>query len=187
MNREHFLDMDMDWLDDDVHVPNIRRSYQQRMRATINEWDDYEFFVRFRMTKPTFNMVLQLITPTLQHPQPRSRYLTPEQQLLITLRFLASGSMQLVVADFVHASQPTVSRVLVRVCDALLLHFRTFIKMPETNAEREQAAAEFYRIAEFPRTIGAIDCTHIKVQSPGGNLVCVLFMCGCRQQNLFSF
>lgn len=26
----------------------------------------------------------------------------------------------------------------------------------------------FYRIASFPRTIGAIDCTHVKIQSPGG-------------------
>lgn len=174
LNREHYLDLNMDWVDEDI---NFRRPYQQRAHATMNDWDDYDFFVRFGVTKPTFQMVLQLIAPTLQHPQPRPRYLTPEQQLLITLRFLASGSMQLVVADVVRASQPTVSRVLVKVCDALLLHFRTFIRMPETNAEREQAAVDFYRFAHFPRTIGAIDCTHIKLQSPGGNLVCVRCMC----------
>lgn len=26
----------------------------------------------------------------------------------------------------------------------------------------------FYRIAAFPRVIGALDCTHVKIQSPGG-------------------
>lgn len=28
---------------------------------------------------------------------------------------------------------------------------------------------EFYRIARFPRVIGAIDCTHVKICSPGGD------------------
>lgn len=171
----NLLDMGMDWLDDEdddaVEFRNDRRPYSLPVRSTIDDWDDLEFIIRFRLTKATFRSVLQLITPELQVPQPRPRYVTPEQQLLIALRFLASGNMQVTVADVVHVSQPTVSRVLVKVCDALLLHFHTIIKMPETNAEREEAAADFFRFAEFPRTIGAIDCTHVKIQSPGGHLV----------------
>lgn len=85
--------------------------------------------------------------------------------------------MQLTVADVIRVSQPTVCRVLPKVCDALLEHIHTFIKMPETVEEREQAAIAFYRFAHFPRTIGAIDCTQIKVQSPGGNLVCMFVCC----------
>ena len=27
----------------------------------------------------------------------------------------------------------------------------------------------FYNIARFPKCIGAIDCSHVKIQSPGGN------------------
>lgn len=171
---ENFLDLEMDWLDeeDDDGMVVERRPYGLPVRPTIDSWDDLDFFMRFRMSKPTFQMVLQLILPALQHPRPRSRYITPEQQLLITLRFLASGNMQLTVADVVHVSQTSVCRVLRRVCDALLVHFHTFVKMPQTNAERQQAATEFYRFGQFPRTIGAIDCTHVKIQSPGGNLVC---------------
>lgn len=47
--------------------------------------------------------------------------------------------------------------------------------MPETENERGAAATLFYRFAQFPRTIGAIDCTHVKVQSPGGQLVCLMW------------
>lgn len=111
-----------------------------------------------------------------------SRYLTPEQKLLITLRFMASGSMQLVVADVVRVSAPTVCRILPKVCIALIAHLHTFIKMPMTAREREDAAAQFYAFAQFPRTIGAIDCTHVKLQSPGGNLVRV-HLCGKLFQN----
>lgn len=180
MKMEDFLDLDMDWLEDeneDDCLVIARRTYRLSVRATMDNWDDLDFFARFRMRKATFLMVLHLISPLLQYPQPRPRYVTPEQQLLITLRFLASGSMQLTTADVVNVSQSTVSRVLRKVCDAMLEHFHSYIKMPETHEERQQSATEFYRFAEFPRTIGAIDCTHVKIQSPGGRLVCVLFEC----------
>ncbi|KAF0750622.1 Uncharacterized protein FWK35_00013165 [Aphis craccivora] len=40
--------------------------------------------------------------------------------------------------------------------------------MPETETELRNLQRRFYQIAGFPRTIGAIDCTHIKIQNPGG-------------------
>lgn len=42
--------------------------------------------------------------------------------------------------------------------------------MPETEAEINKLQLQFYKIARFPRTIGAIDCTHVKIQNPG-NLI----------------
>lgn len=166
-----------DWafLDEDQEdVPRLaRRPYNLPVRSTVNTWDDVEFFQRFRLSKRTFLMVLQLVAPALLHPHPRTRYLTAEQKLLITLRFMASGSMQIVVADVVRVSAGTVCRVLPKVCMAIIGHLDTFVKMPETEQEREAIAAEFYNIAAFPRAIGAIDCTHVKLQSPGGELVCI--------------
>ncbi|KAK9745417.1 DDE superfamily endonuclease [Popillia japonica] len=35
--------------------------------------------------------------------------------------------------------------------------------------DMERAAEKFYSIARFPRVIGAIDCTLIKINSPGGD------------------
>lgn len=115
-----------------------------------------------------------------------TRYLTPEQKLLITLRFMASGSMQLVVADVVRVSATTVCVVLPKVCMAIIAHLQTYIKMPMSEQEREDAAAEFYALARFPRTIGAIDCTHVKLQSPGGNLVRVYLCAKVFQKINFS-
>nr|CAI5818940.1 unnamed protein product [Callosobruchus analis] len=42
--------------------------------------------------------------------------------------------------------------------------------MPQTEQERRDEATKFYSFGHPPNIIGAVDCTHIKMQSPGGNL-----------------
>lgn len=42
--------------------------------------------------------------------------------------------------------------------------------MPDRAAEINTIQNQFYNIAKFPRVIGAIDCTHIKIQNPGNIL-----------------
>lgn len=41
--------------------------------------------------------------------------------------------------------------------------------MPQNEDEITMAKAMFHRIDEFPLVIGAIDGTHIRIQSLGGN------------------
>jgi len=41
--------------------------------------------------------------------------------------------------------------------------------MPETPEEIRETRQKFFDIAGFPRCIGAIDCSHIRIQSPGGD------------------
>lgn len=96
----------------------------------------------------------------------------PEQQLLMALRFFASGSMQLVVADVINMSQPAVSVILPQVCDAINAHLREHVRMPNSSGECREICSSFKDIANFPNVIGAIDCTHVKIQSPGGTNVC---------------
>lgn len=43
-----------------------------------------------------------------------------------------------------------------------------FIKMPETQQELLDAKIEFMRLSGFPLCIGAIDGTHVLIQSYGG-------------------
>lgn len=41
--------------------------------------------------------------------------------------------------------------------------------MPTVN-EIAECQLKFYENSRFPRVIGAIDCTHVKIQSPGNNI-----------------
>lgn len=65
-------------------------------------------------------------------------------------------------------STATASRVVARVSKAIATLRPRYIKMPEGDNATEVKQV-FYNIARFPRCIGAIDCTHVKIQSPGGN------------------
>lgn len=77
--------------------------------------------------------------------------------------------MQIAVGDFIGVSTSTVCRVLRRVSIAICQLRPDFIRMPSTDDEWKAICHAFFKIAKFPRVIGAIDCTHVKIQSPGGN------------------
>lgn len=86
-------------------------------------------------------------------------------KLLIVLQFYALGT----VGDFSGVCKATVSVIIQRVSFAIASLRKDFIKMPQSDEELSTASYAFYDIAKFPRSIGAIDCTHVKIQSPGGD------------------
>ncbi|KAG5879956.1 hypothetical protein JTB14_024549 [Gonioctena quinquepunctata] len=87
-------------------------------------------------------------------------------QLLIFLRLCATGSHLSCIGDFGGVHLSTVPRITKRVGRALAGLNRRFIRMPETAEEINKTQLEFYEKARFPRVIGAVDGTHIKIQSP---------------------
>lgn len=88
-------------------------------------------------------------------------------QLLCALRFYATGSQLLACGDFIGVHESTACRTVHKVTDAIARLYKEFIFMPTTEEEQRQAAMDFYRISSFPRVLGAIDCTHIRMKSPG--------------------
>lgn len=90
-------------------------------------------------------------------------------QLLIAIRYYATGAFQSAVADISSVSRKSVSNIIRRVSIALTSLRRDVITMPRSDEELASVAAGMYRFARFPRCIGSIDCTHVKIQSPGGD------------------
>lgn len=97
----------------------------------------------------------------------RNHALSPLTQLLIALRYYAMGSMLIVAGDFggIHKSTTsTVIRQVSRVIASLAPHY---LKMPQNEEDLRKAKQDFLQIARFPNLIGAIDCTHVRISSPG--------------------
>jgi len=86
----------------------------------------------------------------------------------MTLRYFATGSFLVVCGDFVGVHKSTASRTITRVSRAIARLCSKFIRFPETEEEISVTRQEFYAKCKFPRCIGVIDCTHIKIRSPGG-------------------
>lgn len=62
----------------------------------------------------------------------------------------------------------TASRVVIKVLQAIASLKNEVIKMPRTEEEQKIVREGFYKITCFPRCIGAVDCTHIKLIIPRG-------------------
>lgn len=89
------------------------------------------------------------------------------QQFLLTLRFFATGSFIISAGDFAGVSTTSAHRIIHYVTNAIARLRPHFIKFPIANNEIKKEQLEFYKIARFPRVIGCIDCTHVRVQSFG--------------------
>lgn len=97
----------------------------------------------------------------------RNHALTSINKLLLTLRFYATGNFLISSGDFIGVSKTMASLAVRDVSIAIAKHRSKFIKMLSTESEISKLQRSFYHIARFPRTIGAIDCTHVKIQNPG--------------------
>ncbi|XP_069134276.1 putative nuclease HARBI1 [Argopecten irradians] len=94
--------------------------------------------------------------------------LTAKIQLLVALRFFASGSFYRVVGDTFGVSVATVSRCVSNVSIALCRIAHRFITVPVGNAASETKRG-FFDIAGFPNVIGAVDGTFIRIIAPKTN------------------
>ena len=129
--------------------------------------DNKEFALRFRFDKDTFLILFRLLEVDLMKGSNRGLPVPPIHCLLLTLRFLATGTFQLVQGDLSGISQPTVSRIISKVIKVIASRRAQFIKFPPRE-EEFSIRNDFYSLAGFPGVIGCIDCTHIAIQSPGG-------------------
>jgi len=90
---------------------------------------------RYRFDRETINEIVDMIRPALTRRTGRSQALSALEQVLVTLRFYATGSMQQVVADTGAISQSSVSRSVTSVTDALVEIAPRHIFMPRTDVE----------------------------------------------------
>lgn len=97
----------------------------------------------------------------------RNHAVTVDQKVLLTLRFYALGSTLMAVGDFTGVDKSTASRIVRQVTLAIAGLREIYIKFPNSAKEIREKQLDFFKIAKFPRVIGALDCTHVKILSPG--------------------
>lgn len=130
-------------------------------------YDEEDFLVRFRFCKHDTLLIMDMLGNDLEPNQRKLMSVSPLNQLLITLRFFATGAFQQVNGDLFGISQSTISRVVKRVSHALASLYREVIQFPQGNNVL-QVQRGFMDIGKIPGVAGEIHCTHIPIQSPGG-------------------
>ena len=154
------------------HFQRRRRQLLRRNRIfrdrthPFEVFDDEKVLRKFRLHRQSILDLTDTVRHDLEHPLVRRGALTPVLQVLLTLRFYATGTFQDVIADLIGVDTSTASRTISRVTDALLPHVRRFIKMPSQPAQLRRTKEKFFAMRGFPNVIGCIDGTHIRIQAP---------------------
>ncbi|KAK5638457.1 hypothetical protein RI129_012752 [Pyrocoelia pectoralis] len=164
VEEEFFIDDDLDILD------IVEFGFPRKIYNRTNHFEDLDnltFFKRFRLTKNTVLHLLELIEVDFEYDNNLNNSVTPIDQLLAVLRFYASAGHLSTVSDFIGMDVSTASRIVAKVTRAIARLYPQFVKMLGPN-DLIQAQTDFYRVVSFPRVIGCVDGTHIRIQSPGG-------------------
>lgn len=151
-------------------VPKRKYTVFQRVDP-FEQYDEKQFAARYRLTKA---QVIDLYNSldgirTLEPQQYRENFTIPGiTKLLIALRFYAVGCFAEPLSDMFGVSKATVRHTVADVSFLICFKLRNeYLKMPSV-AELFNEKARFHRFAGFPLVIGAVDGTHIKVKSFGG-------------------
>ena len=122
-NKNHNTVTMADLLYGCVGVDGRRKRKQREFRSigfTIDGYTDEELRARYRFGKESINYITNLLADNLRRKTNRNHPLSALQQVLIALRFYASGSFLQVVGDTVGVNKSTVSRVVANVSLALV-------------------------------------------------------------------
>jgi len=75
--------------------------------------------------------------------------------------------MLITVGDFAGIHKTTAGKHIWKVLKAIAELKSTFLTFPNDLVIIQNIKKDFYNIAKFPKPVGALDCTHVKIQSSG--------------------
>jgi len=123
-----------------------------RMRERANPLEFYnnvQFKQRFHIYKETAVFLCNAIASDICYHLRRGPQLPIIVQLLVAVRFYATGSFQIVCGDLQNLCQGAVSRIIKRVSRAICKRRPEFLKYP-TFEEAAIIRQGFYNIGGFP-------------------------------------
>jgi hypothetical protein len=144
------------------------RVFRER-KSPFEMYSEAEFRSRYRFYKNTVGTIIDLVEDHISPMTLRTRSLSAAEQLLIALRFYATGAFQILVGDDYGVHKSTVCRIVQRVSIVLAKLRPHFVKMPETNEEKLSVKAGFHELRGFPNVVAYVDGSHIPIISPGGD------------------
>ena len=139
------------------------RIFRDRIHP-LDQWDDDKMYEKYRFSRLSCINIIDMLSNQLEHPTKRNHALPASLQVFIGLRFFGHGSiLDDSGAEPFGVSRSTACRVVRRVAKALCRIQSRIIKWPTTDDEIRERQRDFMAVAGFPRVVGAIDCTHIRL------------------------
>ncbi|KAJ8384919.1 hypothetical protein AAFF_G00197270 [Aldrovandia affinis] len=134
--------------------------------SVLNNFDEEQWREHFRMSRNTFEYVLQLVEATLRRKTTRWRKpIEPQRRLAIVLWWYATPSEYRTISCLFGVGVSTVCKLVRQVTSALKTTLlKRFICLPK--GDRLQDTLEGFADRGYPMCAGAIDATHIPIIAP---------------------
>nr|XP_054921070.1 putative nuclease HARBI1 [Dermacentor andersoni]XP_054921071.1 putative nuclease HARBI1 [Dermacentor andersoni]XP_054921072.1 putative nuclease HARBI1 [Dermacentor andersoni] len=149
-------------------LPRIPRPALRDRGNPMELYDDQQFLGRYRFTKNAVRQLLAMV-PIRESGDNRGQPVPPMLQLLMALRFYGAGTFQTVTGDLARIPQSTVCRAVGKMTLLIAKHLRPMLVRFPQSARLPKVMREFYEVAEYPGVTGCVDCTHVRIKSPGGD------------------
>ncbi|XP_041472595.1 putative nuclease HARBI1 [Lytechinus variegatus] len=146
----------------------MRRYLADRRVHPLNTYTNAELIQRYRFDREGILYITNLIYDDIAPRANRNFPIEPIDKICTALHFYATGCFQRTDGDTLCISQPSVSKIITQVTDALLTKLHQFVHLPN-DVERRQNMDRFFGIANFPGIVGLIDGTHVRIQEPTEN------------------
>lgn len=147
-----------------IQAAALRRERVFRERSNPFDANSNEQFrQRYRLSKESALRLNELLSERLECATNRSNSVSSQLKIFVFLRFLSTGGFYSAVGDLHGISKETTYRIVKQVACAVASLHSQYIVFSEDHSSMRQRKLQFYNIAQFPRILGAIDCTHIRL------------------------
>ncbi|XP_034944927.1 putative nuclease HARBI1 [Chelonus insularis] len=126
---------------------------------------DDTFKSHFRVKRSTVNYLINLLGPDLRNDNMGRDSIPVYKQVLLVLWTMATPDSYRSVCDRFDVGKGTAWRAVWKFVSALYKYLPTFITWP-TQAEAARTASYIENRYRFPKVIGAVDGTHVKICKP---------------------
>ena len=80
-----------------------------------------------------------------------------EYQVLMALRFYASGCFQNLVSDMINVDRTTACRAIRKVSVVLQRRLQQYVYMPRDQRQTQYIKEKFYNLAHFPNVVACVE------------------------------
>ena len=130
---------------------------------------NFILFLRFlRISPEMFDHLLSLATSLISKKDTKLRKTIPSnKRLALTLRFLASGELQISLSFQFGLGRVTVSNIIYERCEIIYqVLSEKYLRSPRSPEERKTIAQQFEDTWNMPHIIRVVDGKHIPIKCP---------------------
>ncbi|XP_069596974.1 uncharacterized protein [Ranitomeya imitator] len=152
-----------------INAQRMTRGVYSTLYMELRQNPD-RFFNYVRMRQDHFDVLLERVGDVIRRQDTRfSGSISPAEQLMVTLRFLATGESVTSLHYQFRLEISTISGIVKVTCRAIWDTLHQEHIPNQTMDIWQQSAENFEKLCLFPNCVGAVDGKHIRISKPAGS------------------